>query len=187
MSRTRALHFQADLRPAAVRAYAAPLLGILLFLLILVSPQGIQGKNSRESNVSLESVDSALNHAVPLDGKVVYIDFWASWCPPCRHSFPFMKELASRYGSQGFEVITVSLDKDHAAAEKFLNEMEGDLEVLYDSTGALATAFQVEAMPTSFLYHRDGSFHSRHQGFRAEDTTAIDSLIQELLSEDTKK
>jgi len=136
---------------------------------------------------TLAGIESALNLDSTLEGQVVYIDFWASWCAPCRTSFPWMHTLNNNYRDQGLRIITINLDKDHAAAQKFLADLGDGLEVVYDSTGTLAKMFEIEAMPTSFLYDRSGNLHGRHQGFKAEDSEAMTATISTLLQKGEKK
>ena len=130
---------------------------------------------------SLNVIDSALAHSPLLDGKVVYVDFWASWCVPCRVSFPWMKKMVKANGERGFAVVAVNVDKEHQAAVKFLDASDPPFAIIYDSTGSLAKRYKLDALPTSFLYGRDGRLLSRHQGFHPDDTLQLDSLIQAAL------
>ena len=108
--------------------------------------------------------------AAPLDlaaykGKVVYLDFWASWCKPCRQSFPWMNELTDLYGSDGFVVIAVNVDHEPDLAADFLRQNAADFKVVYDPGGDLAEKYNVQAMPTSVLIGRDGRVRYVHSGF----------------------
>ena len=73
-----------------------------------------------------------------LKGKVVYIDFWASWCGPCRQSFPWMKDMQARYGKDGLAIIAINVDQEKAKADAFLSEFQPDFKVLFDGSGTLA-------------------------------------------------
>jgi cytochrome c biogenesis protein CcmG/thiol:disulfide interchange protein DsbE len=159
--------------------------GLLLGLLMNVS--SVRSATGPEPSETTAAIDSVLKQALPLKDKVVYVDFWASWCMPCRHSFPWMRELAARYADKGLQIITVSLDKKHADAEKFLHETQSAFHVIYDSTGTLAKLFKVDAMPTSFLYGRDGRLHSRHRGFEQDKAGLLDSTINALIREGAGK
>ena len=114
-------------------------------------------------------------------GKVVYLDFWASWCHPCEESFPYMEEAKRLYGPQGLEIIAVNVDHSRARADAFLKKQKSDLNIVYDPKGALATRFEVKDMPTSILIGRDGTVRYVHQGFFPEKTAEYDSHISELL------
>lgn len=114
-------------------------------------------------------------------GKVVYLDFWASWCGPCRESFPWMTAMQHRYGPQGFVVLAVNLDQEPELAKKFLTEFNVNFTVEYDATGKLAEQFGVETMPTSFLIDRDGKARAKHQGFHTDKTREYEQEITQLL------
>ena len=116
-----------------------------------------------------------------LKGKVVYLDFWASWCPPCRKSFPWMNEMERRYSRQGLTVIAVNLDKDHDLAAKFLNEVPANFTVAYDPQGTVAESYHVPGMPSSFIIDRNGRIQTIHVGFREEDTTDLEETLRSTL------
>jgi thiol-disulfide isomerase/thioredoxin len=116
-------------------------------------------------------------------GKVVYLDFWASWCAPCRKSFPWMDTLQSAYRNQGLVVIGVNVDQERPLAERFLGQMSPHFQIVFDPAGTLAERFKVTGMPTSFIIDRHGAVRFTHQGFRDERTAQLDSEIGGLLAE----
>jgi len=116
-----------------------------------------------------------------LKGKVVYVDFWASWCGPCKKSFPFMNELKAKYGAQGFEVLAVNLDAKRGDADKFLTEVPAQFTVAFDTNGESAKRFEVKGMPSSYLVGRDGKIASAHKGFHEEDRKELESRIVQTL------
>ncbi len=117
----------------------------------------------------------------PHRGEVVLLDFWASWCTPCRASFPWMSEMQRKYGERGLTVIAVNLDEDRAAAASFLEQVPHSFGVVYDPEGELAERFQVPAMPSSILFDRKGNAALMHAGFRARDRKKLERRIQALL------
>lgn len=117
-----------------------------------------------------------------LKGKVVYLDFWASWCGPCKQSFPFMNALQSKYGAQGFEIVAVNLDAKRDAADKFLAEVPAQFTVAFDAKGDSARRFDVKGMPSSYLIGRDGKVFAAHKGFKDEDRQELESRIASALS-----
>jgi cytochrome c biogenesis protein CcmG/thiol:disulfide interchange protein DsbE len=117
-----------------------------------------------------------------LQGKVVLLDFWASWCGPCRQSFPWMSELQRRYGSD-LVVLAVNVDQDRALAEQFLKATPAAFRIEYDPAGALATQFDVTSMPTSFVIDRHGQVRERHRGFREAQRAEREHTIAKLLKE----
>jgi cytochrome c biogenesis protein CcmG, thiol:disulfide interchange protein DsbE len=126
--------------------------------------------------------------AWPLDldqfrGRVVYLDFWASWCGPCRQSFPWMQSMKDTYGGQGLAVVAVNLDADRADAEKFLQQYRPTFDVRFDPQGELATAYKVKGMPSSVLIDRHGVARFTHVGFRPVDGAVYEAQMRELLAE----
>jgi thiol-disulfide isomerase/thioredoxin len=117
-----------------------------------------------------------------LRGQVVYVDFWASWCGPCKRSFPWMNDLAARYGRDGFTIVAVNVDKKAEDAQRFLAAMPARFTVVYDAPGATPAAYAVKGMPSSYLVDRSGRVVMVEQGFRDEQKAAVESRIRELLA-----
>jgi thiol-disulfide isomerase/thioredoxin len=116
-------------------------------------------------------------------GKVVYLDFWASWCAPCRTSFPLLNKLHEKLKAKGFEVVAVNLDEDKANAEKFLKEFPVSFTVLRDAKGEWADQFVVESMPTSFILDKQGVVQNIHHGFASADIKELEEKITKLLAQ----
>jgi thiol-disulfide isomerase/thioredoxin len=116
-------------------------------------------------------------------GKVIYLDFWASWCAPCRTSFPLLNKLHEKLKAQGFEVVAVNLDEDKANAEKFLKEFPVSFTVLRDAKGEWADQFVVESMPTSFILDKQGVVQNIHHGFASADIKELEEKITKLLAQ----
>ncbi|MDF0544896.1 TlpA disulfide reductase family protein [Sphingobium sp. H39-3-25] len=116
-------------------------------------------------------------------GRILYLDFWASWCGPCRLSFPFMAGLTQRYSPRDLAVVTVNLDRSRAQADSFLARIGGGLPVVYDNAGALAHSYRISDMPTSILFDRQGRARFTHKGFHPDQTATyvghIDQLVRE--------
>ena len=123
----------------------------------------------RTGTVSLDS----------LRGRVVYVDFWASWCEPCRRSFPWLNTLRERYAGRGLTIVAINLDKDRRAADAFLGKFPASFLVAYDPAGKTAEAYRVSAMPSSFIIGPTGILLSSHAGFDPRKTGTIEALIQE--------
>jgi cytochrome c biogenesis protein CcmG, thiol:disulfide interchange protein DsbE len=117
-----------------------------------------------------------------LRGRVVYVDFWASWCAPCRRSFPWLSTLHERYSAKGLTIVAIDLDKDRRKADAFLEEFPGAFLVAFDPTGKTAEAYRVSAMPSSFLIGPTGTLLSSHAGFDPRRTGVIEALIEEACS-----
>ena len=116
-----------------------------------------------------------------LKGKVVYVDFWASWCGPCKQSFPFMNELLTKYRAQGLEIVAVNLDAKRGDADKFLAEVPAQFTVAFDAKGDSARRFEVKSMPSSYLIGRDGKVVVTHKGFKDEERKDLESRIAQAL------
>ena len=101
-------------------------------------------------------------------GKTVYLDFWASWCAPCRESFSFMNAMTERYADRGLEVIAINLDEDSEAARAFLEAYPAEFAVVFDPAGRVAEQFEPPAMPTTLIFDVDGQLVARHSGFFAK-------------------
>lgn len=114
-------------------------------------------------------------------GKVIYLDFWASWCIPCRKSFPWMNDIQKRYGDKGFKVIAVNLDQEQDKAKAFLDKIPAHFTVAYDPEGVSATAFKVKGMPSTYLIDREGKVVFSHIGFRKKEIPAMEQKIKQLL------
>lgn len=117
-----------------------------------------------------------------LKGKVVYVDFWASWCTPCRKSFPWMNELNKKYKDQGLEVVAVNLDKSREPIDEFLAKTPAEFTIAYDPSGTAASSYKVAGMPSSYLIDRNGQLQVSHIGFRDKDKEEMESKIKELLA-----
>jgi cytochrome c biogenesis protein CcmG/thiol:disulfide interchange protein DsbE len=112
-----------------------------------------------------------------LRGRVVYVDFWASWCEPCRRSFPWLADLHARYAKKGLVVVAIDLDQERTAADRFLSKYPAPFLVGFDPQGKTAEAFHVDAMPSSFLIDRQGRVLERHAGFDSKKAAEVEKRI----------
>lgn len=114
-----------------------------------------------------------------LRGQVVLVDFWASWCGPCQQSFPWLRDMETKYKDKGLRVVAVNLDKQHDLAETFLRKHDAPFTVVFDPAGTSAKAFRVSGMPSSFLIDRRGTIVYSHVGFAPDKTGKLESMIAE--------
>jgi len=159
-----------------------------ILLCLLIAPLSLVRPEAPEAVAeTVAAVDPELLDLSRWEGQVVLLDFWASWCGPCRESFPWMDEMARKYRAQGLAVVAVNLDEDRSAADQFLESTSYAFEFVYDPDGRLAEAFALDVMPTSILFDREGRPVVRHSGFRPADTGEYEQHITELLASQTAR
>lgn len=127
--------------------------------------------------------DSGRVKPADLAGKVVYVDFFASWCGPCKVSFPWLKSMQEQYAAKGLVIVAVNVDKDRADAAQFVARFSPTFVVGYDPRGKTAEAFHVEGMPSSFLVSPSGTILYSHVGFDMKDATKIQAQIEKALNQ----
>lgn len=117
-------------------------------------------------------------------GRVVLVDFWASWCTPCRRSFPWMNRMLERYADEGLSVVGVNLDADRDEAAGFLAETPARFDIVYDPEGQIARKYDVIGMPSSYLIGRNGELLESHIGFRRHEASEYEQVIRQALEID---
>lgn len=110
-------------------------------------------------------------------GELIYIDFWASWCGPCRKSFPWMNEMHHKYADQGLKIIAINLDNDMSLARQFLGQISADFTIAYDPDIQVAGQFNILGMPSSYLFDRQGKLVAKHVGFYSEHKADYEAEI----------
>lgn len=118
-----------------------------------------------------------------LQGKVVLIDFWASWCGPCRESFPWLNNMQEKYAEQGLVIVGVNLDKQPKQALDFLKQVPANFTLLLDNKAILPEAYGLIGMPSSYLLDRQGRLRATHTGFNVGRVNEYEASIQQLLAE----
>lgn len=151
---------------------------LLLFVLGAASPAWATSVGVEAPALELPAADGRMHQLVQFKGKAVYVDFWASWCGPCRKSFPWMGAMQERYGPEGLVVLAVNLDEERGDAERFLAETPARFTVLFDPQGKSARAWRVKGMPTSYLIGPEGKLRVVHAGFREEHREELEKQIR---------
>jgi thiol-disulfide isomerase/thioredoxin len=118
-----------------------------------------------------------------LRGKVVYVDFWATWCAPCRYSLPMLGQLRKDFAGRGFEVLGITVDKDIDAAHKLLRELGVDYPVLRDVGESTYEWYSISAMPAAYVVDRKGKVQFIRQGFQRTEFPDTRARIEKLLEE----
>lgn len=152
----------------------------LLLLIILLPLQPAIAEQAKDFTLPTDKGEIQLSK---LKGKIVYVDFWASWCVPCRKSFPWMNKMHAKYESQGLEIIAISLDDDEAMAYKFLKKMPALFTVAYDTKGTIAELYDVQVMPTSYLIDRNGKLLLTHKGFKTKHEDKMEAELVKALKQ----
>jgi thiol-disulfide isomerase/thioredoxin len=131
------------------------------------------------------SLPNAKGDTVALErmrGKVVYVDFWASWCGPCRRSFPWMNEMQQKYGARGLVIVGVNVDKKRGDAERFLAQIPASFTIVFDEAGATPNAYGVKGMPSSYVIDARGNVTFVERGFLDESRAVLEQKIADALS-----
>jgi thiol-disulfide isomerase/thioredoxin len=118
-----------------------------------------------------------------LKGQVVYIDFWASWCKPCRKSFPWMNRMQAKYAKQGLQIIAINLDVESDLAQEFLDKIPANIPIIYDPEGEIASDYKLVGMPSSYLIDKKGRIRVAHKGFFENKISQYEQALQALLNE----
>ncbi len=116
------------------------------------------------------------------EGQVVILDFWASWCPPCRRSFPWFNDMKKKYGAHGLVIVGVNTDRKWEDAEHFLQQIPADFQLLSDPDGMLKEKFEVTGMPTTFIFDRHGTMVARHLGFQVDRQEEYEAVLRQVLT-----
>jgi len=123
------------------------------------------------------------------DGDVILLDFWATWCAPCRKAMPVYAKLEAAYEEHGFRVVTINQDRrrDHRKIDRAMKQMDVDFPVILDPDEELGKLLGVLTLPTAFLVAGDGQIHSGHVGYLPGDEKALESEIRLLLGLDESR
>jgi len=117
-------------------------------------------------------------------GKVLIMDFWATWCVPCKESFPHLDAIYRKYKDKGLQVVGVTGDDDKALVDKFVKDTKVTFPIGYDASSKGTETYKVDKMPTSFVIDRKGVIRYPHGGYTSDDAAQIEKEVQELLAEE---
>jgi thiol-disulfide isomerase/thioredoxin len=166
------------------RMSARPLAAALL-LLTLVPVLAVAGSPKDAKDAPVPAPHFALPgrqgvvDSDSLRGKLVLVDFWASWCGPCQKSFPWMTNVYQRYAARGFTIVAINLDKDRDLADRFLDKHPAPFLVAFDPSGKTAKEYKVWGMPTSYLISPKGEILATHMGFDPKNAASFEAAIEQ--------
>ena len=126
--------------------------------------------------------DEGVFNSAQHKGDVIYLDFWASWCGPCRESFPWMNEMLAKHKDKGLQIIGVSLDHDKNLARRFADEFKAEFTIGYDVNGSIADQFGVKGLPSSVIIDREGNLFEFHTGFNETQAEEFESGLVKALN-----
>jgi len=165
-----------------ITIFSRPLIIALLCLVGLSSHAANVGEPAPDISLPLLGQQHGLD-LKQLKGKVVYLDFWASWCGSCRVSLPLLSELRSDLSKNGFEVVGVNVDADTKDGVKFLEKFPVSFPILADPEGKTPELYRLKGMPTSYLIDKKGVIRHVHVGFKKSDMLKVKKQVLALLSE----
>lgn len=159
---------------------------ILVLTAVMLSAQPVSSatKELAMPNCTLTSVEGKqVDDLQQYHGKVLYVDFWASWCGPCAESFPFLNNLNREYSAKGLQIIGVNVDENAQDAQSFLVKHPANFNIAADASGQCPKNFGVKAMPSTYLIDRNGVVRYTHLGFRTGETKKLREMVEKLLAE----
>lgn len=154
-------------------------LGLSFWLLSSIAIASAADKAPALELKSLHGITSTLED---YRGDVIYLDFWATWCAPCRKSFPWMNKMQAKYEAQGLKIIAISLDEKPERIKSFLKKHPALFDIMIDPDAVSADIYKVRGMPSSYIIDRKGRLIGSHAGFRTKDEPKLEKMIQQALA-----
>ncbi|MEZ4254327.1 MAG: TlpA disulfide reductase family protein [Polyangiales bacterium] len=155
---------------------------VVILVALAVTPALALDRGGRAPDIDLPGVQGGRVRLAEHAGKVVVVDFWASWCKPCSEEIPHLDRLYQKYKSKGFAVIGVSVDRERAKAKEFISRLKATFPSGHDAEHVVADRYAPSKMPSSYVVDRGGVVRFTHFGFRAGEERAIESEVQSLLA-----
>lgn len=153
-----------------------------LFLAMNMAHAG-ETKKVAAPDFTLKSMNGSNVRLSELKGDVILLNFWASWCGPCRTEMPLLNKLHNKYKRIGFTVLGVNVEESNTAALAFLDENKVSFPILWDSKNTVSKQYNVLAMPTTVMIDRDGQVRYIHKGFQDGDERVYKKVIKKLVRE----
>lgn len=151
-----------------------------LLLVGIANASSIQGK---APNFTLKSNTGKNIKLSELRGQVVLLNFWASWCGPCRQEMPLLEKLQQRYNALGFTVLGVNVEEDPSKARTLLKDISVTFPILFDTQNTVSKQYKVSAMPSTVMIDRDGNMRYLHKGYKPGDEAQYKKWVKQLIKE----
>ena len=159
------------------------LLMVCLISLLCVSLAGAASVKGPAPNFTLKSLSGENLKLSEMTGNVVLINFWASWCGPCREEMPLLNALHKKYQPLGFTVLGINVEEQTDKARGFLSNYPVDFPILLDKTNEVSRQYKVIAMPTTVVVDRDGNMRYLHEGYKPGDEKKYRQMVKKLVRE----
>ena len=135
-------------------------------LSMVVSPASASNISGKAPEFTLKSRSGQNLRLSDYRGQVLLINFWASWCGPCRQEMPLLEDLYKRYNKLGFTILGVNVDTDSTKANNYLRDISVTFPIMYDTTNTVSKSYNVNAMPTTVIVDKNGNMRFLHQGYK---------------------
>ena len=157
--------------------------GITLLLSISTSYAATEKLSGKAANFTLKSRSGKNIKLSELRGQVVMLNFWASWCGPCRKEMPLLEKIHKKYKRLGFTLLGVNVEENSSAAKNYLKDVKVTFPILFDATNKTSKLYNVSAMPTTVIIDRNGNQRFQHKGYKAGYENDYVKQIKKLLRE----
>lgn len=163
--------------------YSLRWLIILFTSLLLISNANSASVQGKAPNFTLKSNTGKNIKLSELRGQVVLLNFWASWCGPCRQEMPLLEKLQQRYSALGFTVLGVNVEEDSSKAKTLLKDIRVSFPILFDTQNTVSKQYKVSAMPSTVMIDRDGNMRYLHKGYKPGDEAQYKKWVKQLIKE----
>jgi peroxiredoxin len=158
-------------------------LPVLLISMWIVAPANAASIQGKAPNFTLKSNSGKNVKLSELRGQVVLLNFWASWCGPCRQEMPLLEKLHKRYSALGFTVLGVNVEEDPRKAKTLLKDISVSFPILFDTSNKVSKQYKVSAMPSTIMIDRDGNMRYLHKGYKPGDEAQYKKWVKQLIRE----
>ncbi|MFT5506696.1 MAG: peroxiredoxin [Gammaproteobacteria bacterium] len=163
--------------------FGAFLIVALAFQITTLSPAQSADISGPAPDFTLKAMKGGNVKLSELAGNVVLINFWASWCGPCREEMPLLNDLHNKYKPLGFTVLGVNVEEQSDPAIDFINDTPVDFPIIFDKKNQVSQLYKVVAMPTTVVVDRDGNMRFLHQGYKSGDEVSYRKMVKRLIRE----